>query len=717
MKTNKDIFCFICPRHCALTATFDENGRMVKAVADRKSGELCDMCDCAKGANTIPEAYNHRQRLQFPMKRAGERGRNLWTRITWDEALDTIAAKMRHCRDTFGPQSIAMVLGEPKTMDYAFAQRFATFLETPNVITPGNYCGVQTGQADHFTFGTMNISADKFGDPRCIVIWGSNPLNSSSVFRDMPQADVKRALEAGCKLIMMEPGKNRYCEKADHWLRLKPGSDGALAMGMIKVILDEELHDKEYVAHRTIGFDELKKEVASFTLEQVAAETWIDVATIVEVSRIYATTKPGMILWGNALENSAAALQICRAITILRGLTGNLGRHGGETIHTPAKFGRPGRFYFDRAHPRPTAKSIGKEFPIAMGAAYVPTQSLVQTILSEDPYPVKMAMCHVTNPILTYPDSVATYEAFMKLPFLVVAEIFPTSTTAIADIVLPAALPGEHNSIAYWPSWSGHIHAMPKVSEPPGEAWPDAKMINELAKRMGMREHFFDDWEESLDLMLGDSGMNYQEFCVKRSLHPTKHYIDEDPEHYFKTPSGKVEFHSQQMTQLGLSPLPTFKEVTTLRFDEKAFERYPLYMTNGKEGAYFSSGYRHIEGMKKHKAEAIVEMNPKTAAQYGLQDGSMIFIESAKGRIQQRLKCADHIHPMVVNAAFGWWDTRAEDNEFDWRKYNINVLTDADPPHDPATGSVQLRGVPVRVFAEEPPWPSPRAEREREGAA
>lgn len=701
MKTKKDIFCFICPRHCALTATFDDSGRIVKLVGDQKSGELCDMCDCAKGANTIPEAYNHTKRLQFPMKRAGERGRNLWTRITWDEALDTIAAKMKLYRDQFGPESIAMVLGEPKTMDYAFAQRFATFLETPNVITPGNYCGVQTGQADNFTFGTMNISADKGGDPRCIVIWGSNPLNSSSVFRDMPQADVQRALKNGCKLIMMEPGKNRYCEKADYWLRLKPGSDGALAMGMIKVIIEEELYDKDYVARYTLGFEELKKEIANFTLDEVAAETWIAADTVSEVARVYATHTPGMILWGNALENSAAALQICRAITILRGLTGNLGRHGSETIHTPAKFGRPGRFYFDRSHPRPTAKSIGKEFPIAMGAAYVPTQSLVQTILSEDPYPVKMAMCHVTNPILTYPDSVATYEAFMKLPFLVVAEIFPTSTAAIADIVLPAALPGEHNSIAYWPSWSGHIHAMPKVSEPPGEAWPDAKMINELAKRMGFSEHFFNDWEESLDLMLCDSGMTYKEFCVKRSLHPTKHYIEENPEHYFKTPSGKAEFYSQQMTQLGLSPLPTFKEVTTLRFAKKAFERYPLYMTNGKEGAYFSSGYRHIEKMKKYKAEAVCEMHPKTASKYGLTDGEMIYIESAKGRIQQRLKVADHVHPQVVLAAFGWWNTEAEDREFDWRANNINILTDGDKPNCVATGSVQLRGVPVRVFADE----------------
>jgi anaerobic selenocysteine-containing dehydrogenase len=709
METTKQIYCFICPSHCALKAKFDENGKMVKVIADRSDGQHCDICDCAKGPGTIPEAHSHGQRLQFPMKRAGERGENRWIRITWEEALDTIAEKMKFYKENFGPESIAMVLGEPKSMDYAFAQRFATYLETPNVITPGNYCGVQTGHADQFSIGTMHVLGDTEVDPKCIIIWGSNPQNTGSNFRCFAQKDVARAMKNGAKLIMMEPGKNRYCEKADHWLRLKPGSDGSLAMGLAKVIIEEDLYDKDYVANYTVGFEALKQEVANFTLQDVADETWIDIETIRTVARTYATAKPGLIMWGNALENSVAALQICRAVSMLRGLTGNVGVAGGELINTPAKFGRPGRFSFDRRFPRPTGKSIGKEFPIAMGAAYVPTQSLVQTILSEDPYPVKMAMCHVTNPLLTYPDSVATYEAFMKLPFLVVAEIFPTSTTAIADIVLPAALPLEHNSLAYWPAWLGHIRAQPKCVEPPGEAWPDAKMINELAKRMGMREHFFEDWEECLDIMMADSGMTFKEFCApdKRVIHPTKHYLKDSPDSYFKTPSRKFEFYSQQMEQLGISPLPTFKEVSTQRFGKEQFERYPLYLTNGKEGAYFSSGYRHIEAMKKHAAEAICELNPRTASKYGLKEGEMIWIESRKGRIQQRLKISDHVHPNVLIAAFGWWDTKAESNEYEWRKYNINILSEGDGANCPATGSVQLRGIPVRVYAEEQSWGTP----------
>jgi anaerobic selenocysteine-containing dehydrogenase len=636
------------------------------------------------------------------MKRAGERGENRWTEISWDEALDTIAEKLKFYRDEFGPESIAMVLGEPKGMEFAFGQRFGTYLQTPNVITPGNYCGVQVGTADHFTFGTMMIQADLETEMECVVIWGSNPLNTGGSFRGMRQKVLDRALRRGCKLIMMEPGKNRYCQKAHHWLRLKPGSDGALAMGMAKVIIDEDLYDKDYVERHTIGFDELRKEVATFSLDDVAAETWIDVETIREVSRVYATSKPAQILWGNALENSVAALQICRAVTILRALTGNVGVHGGEMIIEPAKFNRPGRFFLDRDFPRPIENSIGKEYPIAMGSAYVPTQSLIRTILTEDPYPVKFALAHVTNPLLTYPDAAATFEAFMKVPFLAVAEIFPTSFTAIADIVLPAALPHEHDTIGYWPSWFGFVKAYQKVVDPPGEAWPDAKMINELAKRVGLAQYFWNDWQDSLDLMLEGSGLTYEELVEKRILEPSRYFL-EDMDPYFPTPSGKAEFYSQQMNQLGLSPLPYFKEVASSRFQKKDFKKYPLFLTNYKEGAYMLSGYRQIQAMKKRRPEAVVEVHPDTAAKYGVKDGDMIYIESRKGRIQQRLKTAPYIHPETVMAAFGWSDVEADENQHNWRKSNINILTDADEPNDPATGSVQLRGVPCRIYSDEPP--------------
>jgi anaerobic selenocysteine-containing dehydrogenase len=699
MKSEHEIFCFLCTNHCSLIATV-EDGKMIKARPDKKSGLPCDICPDAKGPITIPETFNHPERLKYPMKKAGKKGENRWTRITWDEALDIIAERLITYRDKFGPESIAMVLGEPKGMEFAFGQRFGTYLKTPNVITPGNYCGVQTGSADLFTFGTMMVQSDLEGDAKCAIIWGANPLNTGGTFRGIRPKKLNDALNAGCKLIMVEPGKTEYCSRADYWLRLKPGSDGALAMGMIKVIIDEELYDKGHVENFTVGFDELKKETATFSLEEVEKETWIPPETIEAVARTYATNKPGQILWGNAIENSVCALQACRAITILRGLTGNLGIRGGEVILSPAKYYRPGKFFLSKDFPRPIDISIGRDFPIAMGSAYVPTQSLVKAILTEQPYPIKMGLAHVTNPILTYPDSLETYEAFMKLNFLVVAEIFPTAFTAIADLVLPAALPLEHDTIGYWPSWYGYVRAYPKVVDPPKEAWPDAKMLNELAKRVGLGEYFWEDWRESLDVMMAPSGMTYDEFVQKRMLYPTKFYLEGSEDKYFRTPSGKIELYSKQMKQLGLSPIPCFKEVTKSRFDGVDFEKFPLYLTNAKETAYMLSGYRHIDGMRKRRAEAMVELHPDTARKYGLKEGDMVFIETVKGRIQQRLKLADHLAPRTVMAAFGWSFPEEENNQYGWRKANLNILSDNDPPYDPTTGSVQLRGIPCRVYSE-----------------
>jgi anaerobic selenocysteine-containing dehydrogenase len=186
----------------------------------------------------------------------------------------------------------------------------------------------------------------------------------------------------------------------------------------------------------------------------------------------------------------------------------------------------------------------------------------------------------------------------------------------------------------------------------------------------------------------------------KRVLKPTQIFL-EDRDPYFPTPSGKAEIYSRQMKQLGLSPMPTFKEVASSRFAKESFENYPLVLTNFKEGAYMLSGYRDIQAMRKKRPEAVVELHPDTAAKHGLEDGDMIFIESHKGRIRQRLKTAPYIHPEVVMAAFGWSDFDERTNQYDWRKNNLNILTDADPPHDPATGSVQFRGVPCRIYPDD----------------
>lgn len=702
MTSDHGVFCFLCTNHCALVATV-ENRKLTKLKADTRSGFPCDICPDAKGPLTIPGAFNDPYRLKYPMRRAGEKGENKWTRISWDEALDTIAERLVHYRDHFGPESIAMILGEPKGMEFAFGQRFGTYLQTPNVITPGNYCGVQVGTADTFTFGTMLVQSDMDGDTRCIIVWGANPLNTGGSFRGMRPRKMKESLKKGCKLIMVEPGKTEYCPKADYWLRLRPGSDGALAMGMVKVIIEEGLWDKEYVEKFTVGFGELREAVSAFSLEDVERYAWIPAKTIREVARVYATNKPGQILWGNAVENSVCALQACRAITILRAITGNVGIPGGEVVVVPAKFARPGKFFLNKDFPRPIDKSIGRDFPIAMGSAYVPTQTLVKTILTEKPYPIKVGLGFVTNPILTYPNAVETYEALMKLNFLVVAEIFPTAFTAVADIVLPAALPLEHDTIGYWPSWYGYVRAYPKIVDPPGEAWPDVKILNELAKRVGLGQYFWEDWHETLDLMLAPAGLTYAQFVEKRMLYPSKMYLRGNEDKYFATPSRKAELYSKQMKQLGIAPVPYYKEVAGSRFTDEDFKDFPLHLTNAKETAFMLSGYRHVKRIRRRRPEPVAYIHPDLALQQGIEDGDMIYIESVRGRIKQKVELHDYLDRRTVMASFGWSFPDEEDNQFSWRKANVNILTDNDPPYDLPTGSVQLRGIPCRIYkANEP---------------
>ncbi len=696
--TEHGFFCFFCGKHCSLIAHVGEDHKVVKVTPDKQSGIMCDICPDAKGPVTIPSTFNHPERLRYPLMRAGAKGEDRWRRISWDEALETIAAKLRGYKKSLGPQSVAMVLGEPKGLEFAFGQRFATVFGTPNVITPGCYCGVQTGAANQFTFGSMMVNADDNTDEtKCVIIWGNNPRHIGGTFNGMLPSELDARLQKGCKLIVIDPGQIDYASRADIWLKPKPGLDGVLALGLLKVIIEEKLYNKAFVANWTVGFEQLKRHVATFSLEIVEQETWVVRDQVVKAARMFAQNTPSFIGPGNALEGTVAALQTCRAISILNGLTGSVGQPGGLVIKEQSQFYRPGRFYFPKGFTRQKDNSIAREFILAVGAAYVPTQTLVKTILTDKPYPLKAGLFFVTNPLSTYPDASATYAALMKLEFTVVADIFHTPTTRIADMVLPAALPGEHATIAYWPAWVGHVKCDPKFTNPPGEAWSDMKMINELAKRLGMGAHFWEDVDDVLDLMLKPSGLTFEEFKKVRILHPKKHYLAGNEDHFFSTPAGKMEIYSQQMEQLGISPLPYLKEVLKAGTVSAESREFPLILTNRKETGFMLSGYRSDPQMRKRYPEAFVEIHPQTAAAAGVNEGDIVYLETPKGRITQKAKLNPELDQRVIMPAFGWWYPEAKSAGYNWRKSNLNVLIDGFP-EEPATGAVQLRGIPCRIY-------------------
>jgi len=546
-----------------------------------------------------------------------------------------------------------------------------------------------------FTFGWF-CAFDPKPNTGLVVLWGNDQIYLMGGFI---REELRSALLGGAKLLVIDPRRTDIAKRADLWISPRPGSDGVLALGMIKVIIEEELYDVDFVTKWTVGFDRLQDHVKTFSLEDVEKLTWVPRPQIEKAARLYAQNKPVCLVVGNGLERSINAFQQLRAIFIMRAIIGDLNTPGGNVCLTPAPFTRLGNFFQLKKSPRleriKAKRVVGSEFKVAMANAYIPTQSLIKAILEEKPYPIKAAICILTNPLVSYPDTEATYRAFMKLDFLVVSELFPTPTTAIADIVLPAAWGAEHDTVGYWPGWHEEIRAYPKLVNPPGEARSDTEWINELAKRLGLQEYFWDDDREALDLMLQPSGLSWEEFKERRILQQKKEY--KKPEDgVFKTPSGKVEIYSKRLEELGYSPIPTFKELSQLRFD--CSEEYPLLLFNGKEAAYMLTGYKHVAFLRRMKSQPTVKLNPKTAKKLGLNEGDWVYIETRKGKIKQILSLDPDLDPRLVYASFGWWFPEDPKDLYQFRKSNINVLTESDPPYDPVTGSVELSGIPCRVY-------------------
>jgi anaerobic selenocysteine-containing dehydrogenase len=509
--------------------------------------------------------------------------------------------------------------------------------------------------------------------------------------------NIGAATSAGARVMVIDPKRIQLARKADLWINPRPQSDGALAMGIIKVIIEEKLYDVDFVSKWTVGFEELQKEIKNFSLADVEKATWVPKARIEEAARMLTDPKnqPVCYFEGNGLERSIHSFQAIRAVYILRALLGSLNVPGGNTLLTPAPFERMGRFYFPKGTDRNAEKGLCSPFRVGMQAAYVPPQSFVRAILEEKPYPIKAAINILTKPMVSYPDSEATYRALMKLEFFVVAELFPTPTSAVADIVLPAAWGSEHDAVGYWPGWQQGIRAYPKIVEPPGEAKPNPEWINELAKRVGLRRYFWDKWEDSIEEILAPAGITFAQLKEKRFLEATKDFRKPE-DGIFRTPSGKVEIYSRVLKQQGYPPIPTFEELSRFRFEPS--EEYPLLMFNGKEAAYMNNGYKHVRSARALKPYPTVNLNPETAHALGLKEDEWIYIETRKGRVKQILKLDAHLHPKLVFPSMGWWFPEEPEDLFQFRKSNINVLTQSEPPYDPEVGAVELGSIPCRVY-------------------
>jgi len=665
-----------------------ENGRITK-IEGNPDSPLNRGTICAKGLAQI-EKLNHPDRIKYPMKRKGERGEGKWQRISWDEALETIAEKISEIIKGDGPRAISFAQGTPKGLELFLLIRLANLLNIPNISTPGNVCHMPRETASTLTCGFFPIP-DYDHPPACVVVWGSNLFQTNE--EGILGSQLKRALDHGAKLIVIDPRKTAVASRADLWLQPRPGTDLALALGILRAIVDKDLYERAFVEGWTKGFPELKEHLQQYPLEKVSDITWISKEKIIEMAHLFSQTKPASIQWGNALEHNPSSFQCARALLILMAITGNLDAPGGNVNRPGPPIMRPGELVQIKKFPDKKEKILSPEFRLSTMMGFVPSQLIVKAILTEKPYPIRMMYIQGGNPLLSYANSMETFEAMKKLHFLAVSEIFLTPTAQLADIVLPAATNFEFDDIGHFGLPHGFILARPKIVEPMEESWPDSKILNELGKRLGYGQYFWKDMRECLDEILNPVGMTYDDFKSIGILKGKWEYRGYEKKG-FNTPSGKVEIYSQQLKEWEYDPLPSYQDLP----ESPLFKEYPLIFTSAKDPFYFHSAYRNISSLRKLSPEPIVLIHPDTAAHLGIDEGDWVSVETKQGTIRQKAKLNTEIDPRVVVISFGWWFPERNDLELSgWKESNLNILTNNDPPYDPAIGSTSLRAVPCRI--------------------
>ena len=685
--------CRMCHEGCGVMVHV-KDGLVAKIAGDPdcpiNRGTLCN-----KGVASTQLIY-HPKRLTYPVRRIGPKGSGKWERLTWEEALETIAQRLLRYKSEFGPESV--VLGYGTGGNEAVIYRFANYFGTPNVLTAGHFCFGPRIAMSILTCGSNPI-ADYENKPKCIMVWGHKVTISKpgSATRD----PFSQALHAGAKLIVVDPRFTPAAARADVWLQLRPGTDTALALGMANVIVREEIYDQEFVREYVSGWEPFVERVSQFPPARVEEITWVPQEKIVQAARLFATMKPAAIQWGVAIEQQVTCADNNRALMALMGITGNIDVPGGQILFPPpqirdgAEFGAPEALPQEQA-----AKRLGgSQFRLAGNLAIVNPRHVWEAILYEQPYPVKMLFFVSSNPVMTGANAREVYQALEKVEFMVVSDFFITPTADLADIVLPAATWLEMDDLGDF--WNRHGCLMPrrKVIQV-GECRPDPEMFNDLAHRVGQGEHWWDTFERGLDYILEPMGITWQEFKTGDGIRGEVRYR-KYRETGFSTPTGKFELYSTILEKWGYDPMPQYREPPDSPVSNpELYARFPYILITGERKPGFLHGQdRPLRGKGDLPRDPMVEIHPDTAAKEGIREGEWVIIESPRGKIRQRAKLTIGIHPKVISAQLAWTSPERPQSGRHWDESNVNILTDNSFENcDPAMGAAAVRSLLCKVY-------------------
>lgn len=718
--------CFFCHQNCGVLAYVKDN-KVLRIEGDpdhpTNNGGLC-----CRG-NIALLHLDHSARVNYPLVRRGARGAGKWERISWDQALTEIAEKLTSIKEQFGAEAIATAGGTLRTDDWA-RRRFMNLFGSPNGFHNAHLCWIPTFMIETAISGWCPFETDLGGGSRCLVQWGHNPGASG-----MPEMrGITELKRQGMKLIVIDPKFTETAAKADLWLPLRPGSDAALALAWLNVIIWEGLYDQQFVENCTVGFEQLTQHVAQYTAEWAAPLTWLAPEKIRQGARMYAQHKPGNIQWGVAMDQSGKSAGAgIHARALLRAVTGNLDAPGSDLMTGPSKdFITDEEMEANEWLPEEQrAKQIGADrFKLTTWPGYkevanltrevwgkAPTAewmceahppSVFRAIVTGKPYHVRGLVVSATNPVNSYGNTKEVLEALRKVDFLVTCDYWMTPTAALSDYVLPIGGALERPVITSTYGCSDTIIGSQRAIQPMYERRLDYDFWRGLGLKLGQGDMW--PWETVEEAYyyriynLGYEVSSFDEFVEKQRFHfPEREYYKYG-QMGFATPSGKVELYSSTLEKLGYPPMPTYVGPAENEIDDPELAReYPLVLTTaGGFMPYHHSEHFQIKELRFLRHEPYFDINPETAAQYGIKSGEWAYIETRRGRISQKANLTEAIAPRVIMTQRGWWYPERSVTEPELGgclEANSNVLTGTDDALcDPLGGSWANRGLLCRVY-------------------
>ena len=714
MEEIKPTNCHFCGYCCAFLATV-KDGRVVDLKPDptRYPYDERILAGCRRWKMNL-DVLDSPRRVNYPLRRKGERGSGEWERVSWDDALDDIAGRLEELRDQYGSGTLASMIGGPHASFWPL-HRFMNLFGSPNNMGIGQICWNPRIWMDAVTFGWTGEANIEFGVTDALFIWGTNPAQSdNSAFWQAIRAAGK---SEEMTLVCVDPRFTQVASCADLWLAPKPGTDCTLALGMLNVIISENRYDADFVRDWCHGFDELAEYVREFTPAYVAQFCDVDESELVRAARVFASGRTALVSGRGIDQVGKSVAPTHRAICCLRAVTGNVDKKGTFILNDASDFVSEVEFEMSDALTseqrslclnegiaplqcftgydlvaEQTGK-LGRYLPMRYMTSASP-HLVLRAMETGEPYCVSALIVNATNPLLTYADTNRVFHALMGLDLIVVLDYYITPSAALADYVLPCAGAIERPIFQIHGGVANFGYGGPAAVEPYYERKTDYDIFRELGLRLGQGDAWPDEnLVDAFARQLAPTGWSWSDYCVfgaySMPSEENKHLLpgcDGKPRG-FATTTGKIELASELLPKLGGERLPKQGPFMRLCSDElvKSIEarggHHVEMLTGSRKQPYNASMYLENPEFRRHSAHPVVEASEAMAQKLGLQAGDVVKLTTDKGEARFVFALAK-MRDDVINVDYGWWHPEngvphAPDFGGIWES-NVNTLTSCE---------------------------------------